>query len=97
MGRWLTLTGLHQNRLSACKTGKRMPKDHSVFGLDLPPTARRPPGLDASPAAAVGIGVPQPGPASPAGGQLGLAGAGHAGPGAGAGRLAGFAVIQDGR
>jgi hypothetical protein len=64
MGRWLTLTGLHQNRLSACKTRKRMPKDHSVFGLDLPPTARRPLGLDASPATAVGIGVPQPGPAS---------------------------------
>ena len=68
MGRWLTLTGLHQNRLSACKTGKRMPNDHSVFGLDLPPTARRPLGLDASPAA-VGIGVPQPGPASPARGS----------------------------
>ena len=41
MGRWLTLIGLHQNRLSACKTGKRMPKDHSVFGLACRPPPRR--------------------------------------------------------
>jgi hypothetical protein len=33
-----SLIGLH--RLGACKTGKRMPKDDSVFGLDLPPAGR---------------------------------------------------------
>ena len=50
-----------------------------------------------APRQAVGIGVPQPGSAFPCRDQLGLPGAGHADPGAGAGRLAGAAVLQDGR
>ena len=66
-----SLTGLHQNRLSDYKTGKHRPKEYSVFaafadGLGLPPTARQALGLDASPSAAAGIGVPQPRPASAA-------------------------------
>jgi hypothetical protein len=43
-------------------------------------------GLDASPAAAAGIGVPQPGACVLGRDQPGLPGAGHASPGAGAGR-----------
>ena len=35
------LIGLHQNRLSACTTGKRMPQDRSAFGLGLPPAGRQ--------------------------------------------------------
>jgi hypothetical protein len=40
-GQMASLTGLHPNRRAACKTGKRTPKDHSVFGLDLPSTTRQ--------------------------------------------------------
>ncbi len=70
-GQIASLTGLHQNRLSDYKTGKHRPTEYSVFaafadGLGLPPAARQALGLDASPAAAAGIGVPQPRPASAA-------------------------------
>ena len=63
------LTGLHQGRLSEYRTGKRRPKEYSVFeafadGLGLPPAARQALGLDASAPAAAGLGVPQPRPAS---------------------------------
>jgi transcriptional regulator with XRE-family HTH domain len=68
-GQIASLTGLHQNRLSDYKTGKHRPTEYSVFaafadGLGLPPAARQALGLDASPPAAAGIGVPQPRPAS---------------------------------
>ena len=68
-GQMASLTGLHQNRLSDYKTGKHRPKEYSVFaafadGLSLPPAARQALGLDASPAPATTIGVPQPRPAS---------------------------------
>jgi len=64
-GQMASLTGLHQNRLSDYKRGKHPPKEYSVFakfadGLGLPSAARRALGLDASPAAAAGMGVPQP-------------------------------------
>ena len=63
-----SLTGLYQNRLSNYKTGIHEPKEYSVFasfadGLGLPPAARQALGLDASPPAAGGIGVPQQRPA----------------------------------
>ena len=74
MGRWLTLIGLHQNRLSACKTGKRMPKDHSVSDE----TCRPPPGghRGMMPAGRrlSGSACRSPGRASLPGGQLRLAG-----------------------
>ena len=67
-GQMASLTGLHQNRLSNYKTGIHEPKEYSVFaafadGLGLPTTARQALGLDASPPAAAGIGVPQQRPA----------------------------------
>jgi len=67
-GQMASLTGLHQNRLSNYKTGLHEPKEYSVFasfadGLGLPPAARQALGLDASPPAAGGIGVPQQRPA----------------------------------
>ena len=67
-GQMASLTGLHQNRLSNYKTGLHEPKEYSVFaafadGLGLPPAARQALGLDVSPSAAAGIGVPQQRPA----------------------------------
>jgi transcriptional regulator with XRE-family HTH domain len=67
-GQMASLTGLHQNRLSNYKTGKHEPKEISVFaafadGLGLPTAARQALGLDASPATAAGIIVPQQRPA----------------------------------
>ena len=64
-----SLTGLHQNRLSNYKTRKHEPKEYSVFaafadGLGFPSAARQALGLDGSPPAPAGIGVPQPRPAS---------------------------------
>ena len=68
-GQIAALTGVPQGRLSEYKTGKRTPTGYSVFaafadGLGLPPAARRALGLDASPSAVAGMGVPQPRPAS---------------------------------
>ena len=67
-GQMASLTGLHQNRLSNYKTGLHEPKEYSVFvafadGLGLPPAARQALGLDVSPSAAAGVGVPQQRPA----------------------------------
>ena len=68
-GQMASLTGLHQNRLSDYKRGKHQPKEYSVFaafadGLGLPSAARQALGLDANPAAAAGMSVPQPRAAS---------------------------------